>query len=426
MSLRTPVDVTAPAALPAGAAPPRRPGLPATTTLVPPTVPVTEPNEIALADDVVQLKTLQSVELFVAGVYGAYGPKLTDSALRAAAFTFQTDHAEIADVFGDESRRRRGSVQSAEEYVGKWSPEHDGGFIAYDDELVPAGGVWLRYWKPGEDYSEANLGPDIPELAIAVENRSHGHRLGRILLQAACDLAAEHPDKVEELKALWLEEAKANDVLPLNDLQIIGNPKDFETFVAMEFHQPAPPSGQFVYYPGTSEVPERSAANVHNVSYKVLAEVDLTPSTEGIIFAHGSRFGGHALFIKDGTITYVDSTRIVIDDTHTYKLRKYVGLNERTCLNQKPVIAVGQKVKKGEILADGAATYKGELALGRNLTPEEQKTRLAIAIIGIGRGMVAPPLSSMLTMRRTCMPSVFAYISARCCALPSAARRASS
>ena len=52
---------------------------------------------------------------------------------------------------------------------------------------------------------------------------------------------------------------------------------------------------------------------------------------------------------------------------HTYKLRKYVGLNERTCLNQKPVIAVGQKVKKGEILADGAATYKGELALGRNV-----------------------------------------------------------
>lgn len=78
-------------------------GLPNTTTLVPPTVPVTEPNEIALADDVVQLKTMQSVELFVSGVYGAYGPKLTDSDLRAAAFRFQTDHAEIADVFGDEN-----------------------------------------------------------------------------------------------------------------------------------------------------------------------------------------------------------------------------------------------------------------------------------------------------------------------------------
>ena len=70
---------------------------------------------------------------------------------------------------------------------------------------------------------------------------------------------------------------------------------------------------------------------------------------------------------QDGTVTYVDSTRIIIDHNHIYKLRKYVGLNERTCLNQKPIVQVGQKVKKGEILADGAATYQGELALGRNV-----------------------------------------------------------
>ena len=66
----------------------------------------------------------------------------------------------------------------------------------------------------------------------------------------------------------------------------------------------------------------------------------------------------------DGTVTYVDSTRIIIDHNQIHKLRKYVGLNERTCLNQKPVVQVGQKVKAGEILADGAATYKGELSLG--------------------------------------------------------------
>src|SRR5205823_5254922 len=64
-----------------------------------------------------------------------------------------------------------------------------------------------------------------------------------------------------------------------------------------------------------------------------------------------------------GTVTYVDSTRVIIDHNHLYKLRKYVGLNERTCLNQKPIVQVGQKLKKGDILADGASTYRGELAL---------------------------------------------------------------
>ncbi len=73
----------------------------------------------------------------------------------------------------------------------------------------------------------------------------------------------------------------------------------------------------------------------------------------------------------DGTIVYVDAERIKIEEkdkiVREYVLRKFHGLNERTCLNQKPVVKVGQKVKKGAILADGAATHQGELALGRNV-----------------------------------------------------------
>jgi len=70
---------------------------------------------------------------------------------------------------------------------------------------------------------------------------------------------------------------------------------------------------------------------------------------------------------KAGKITYVDAQRIVIDDTEEYVLRKFVGLNERTCQNQKPVVRPGQRVAVGQIIADGAATYQGELALGRNV-----------------------------------------------------------
>jgi len=68
-----------------------------------------------------------------------------------------------------------------------------------------------------------------------------------------------------------------------------------------------------------------------------------------------------------GTVTYVDAMRIVIDNADEYVLRKFVGLNERTCLNQKPIVHLGEKVKKDQIIADGAATQMGELALGKNV-----------------------------------------------------------
>jgi DNA-directed RNA polymerase subunit beta len=70
---------------------------------------------------------------------------------------------------------------------------------------------------------------------------------------------------------------------------------------------------------------------------------------------------------KPGAVTYVDALRIVIDNTDEYELRKFQGLNERTCLNQKPIVKLGQKIKKGQIIADGPATMNGELSLGRNV-----------------------------------------------------------
>jgi DNA-directed RNA polymerase subunit beta len=69
---------------------------------------------------------------------------------------------------------------------------------------------------------------------------------------------------------------------------------------------------------------------------------------------------------RAGTVTYVDATRIRIDEDD-YVLRKFVGLNERTCQNHKPLIRPGEKVKAGQVIADGAATHKGELSLGRNV-----------------------------------------------------------
>ncbi|MFO0828558.1 MAG: DNA-directed RNA polymerase subunit beta [Phycisphaerales bacterium] len=81
--------------------------------------------------------------------------------------------------------------------------------------------------------------------------------------------------------------------------------------------------------------------------------------------------GGHSGMIvkakRGGLVTYVDSERIIIDNADEYVLRKFVGLNERTCQNQRPVVRLHQRVKAGEIIADGASTTKGELSIGKNV-----------------------------------------------------------
>jgi DNA-directed RNA polymerase subunit beta len=68
-----------------------------------------------------------------------------------------------------------------------------------------------------------------------------------------------------------------------------------------------------------------------------------------------------------GTVTYVDAERIVINDTEEYLLRKFEGLNERTCLNQKPIVVKGQKVAAGADHRRRARDPQGELALGKNV-----------------------------------------------------------
>jgi DNA-directed RNA polymerase subunit beta len=68
-----------------------------------------------------------------------------------------------------------------------------------------------------------------------------------------------------------------------------------------------------------------------------------------------------------GTVTAVDAKNIVIDDTNIYELEKFVGLNERTCLNQVPIVSVGQKVRKNDIIADGGGSSQGVLSLGKNV-----------------------------------------------------------
>jgi DNA-directed RNA polymerase subunit beta len=72
----------------------------------------------------------------------------------------------------------------------------------------------------------------------------------------------------------------------------------------------------------------------------------------------------------DGEVVEIDAAHVVVRTPtgyDEYNLRKFHGLNERTCLNQKPIVNKGDQVTKGQILADGGGTYQGELALGKNM-----------------------------------------------------------
>ena len=70
---------------------------------------------------------------------------------------------------------------------------------------------------------------------------------------------------------------------------------------------------------------------------------------------------------RSGVVTEVDATKIVINHTEEYNLAKFIGLNERTCLNQKPIVKLGDRVKADQIIADGGGTANGVLALGKNI-----------------------------------------------------------
>ena len=83
---------------------------------------------------------------------------------------------------------------------------------------------------------------------------------------------------------------------------------------------------------------------------------------------------------RDGIVDYVDSERIIVKADHNvdgtisrevtadiYTLTKFKRSNQNTCINQRPIVSVGERVEKGQVIADGPCTDKGELALGRNV-----------------------------------------------------------
>ncbi len=91
----------------------------------------------------------------------------------------------------------------------------------------------------------------------------------------------------------------------------------------------------------------------------------------GIEYKAGKDSGVCLRAREDGYVKKVSSDMIIIEDelheTHTYKLIKFARSNQSTCINQRPIVSAGEKIKKGDVIADGPSTDHGEIALGRNI-----------------------------------------------------------
>jgi arylsulfatase len=153
-------------------------------------------------------------------------------------------------------------------------------------------GIWEDGWKAAALHApltgKGHFDKDAWELYHVDEDRSE-----------STDLAKKYPDKVQALIKAWFEEADKNLVLPLDDRTAV-------ELLGVERPSEEAPHERYIYYPGTSPVPEGVAVNVRGRSYKIIADVQIKDANcSGVIFAHGSRFGGHSLFIKDKKLYYV-------------------------------------------------------------------------------------------------------------------------
>lgn len=152
-------------------------------------------------------------------------------------------------------------------------------------------GIWHQGWKAVTTHPAmsgwGHYNQDTWELYNTVEDRSETN-----------NLAEQYPDKLRELIAQWFYEAGTYQGFPLDDretMEISNTPHP----------QMSEPRERYIYYPNTAEVPESQAADIRNRSYAIRAEVEIPASgAQGVLFAQGSRFGGHTLYVKDGRLHY--------------------------------------------------------------------------------------------------------------------------
>ncbi len=153
--------------------------------------------------------------------------------------------------------------------------------------------VWHQGWKA------AAVSPSAPEMWADYANQ-RWELFDTEQDPTECrDLAAEHPTRLQELIAMWWMQAGQYQALPLENRNAV-------EVLTTDRPQLSEPRSRYVYYPGCAEIPESVAPNIRGRPYTIAVEVDVhNAEAEGVLFSQGSRFGGHALYVKEGKLKYV-------------------------------------------------------------------------------------------------------------------------
>lgn len=168
---------------------------------------------------------------------------------------------------------------------------YDKGWIACAQHTFP--------WR--QDYAPGNWDKDKWELYNLDEDYSEAN-----------DLAAKMPEKLAEMKALFAEEAKKNQVYPLDDR---GTGRIYIAKPSPGGSDPKRTS--FTYYPGATRLAETAAANTKNRSHTIEADITLLEKGgEGVLVAIGGSSGGYSFYVQDGKLVYhfnwFDEARTII------------------------------------------------------------------------------------------------------------------
>jgi arylsulfatase len=205
-------------------------------------------------------------------------------------------------------------------------------------EILGNRAIWRRGWKA---VAKHRTGTDFDQ------DRWELYHLDEDFAERR-DLAAEHPEKLRELIDLWWAEAGKYDVLPLDDRDV--------GFLRQAGRPGARTS--FTYYPGMARVERQSSPNITNRSYTIEAAVEIPlEGAEGVLLAAGNRFGGYALFVKDGRLVYEYN----FGDVH-YVIRSEAEVPAGRHTLRFEFAKTGQHRGTGTLLIDGEPVGSGEVS----------------------------------------------------------------